>query len=241
MFDLLADATGRVLTMDELTSVIRPLLRGVWVTVQVFAGGAVLALLVTLIVGLMRSSKNVLLRWLATIYIEIFRGTSVLVQLFWFGYVLPQIGNVIDVNLKLPFMLVGIVVLGLAYGAYGAELLRGAIGGVAHGQTEAGIALNMTPFQRMRHIILPQAILNMLPPMNNLQIELLKNTALVFFIGLNDITQMTKLLREGGKDVLLLYSLALVLYFLIALCITGIFRGLEFAMGKGHRAGGLAA
>ncbi len=210
-------------------------------TVQVFAGGAAVALLLTLIAGLMRSSKNFVLRWIAVAYIEVFRGTSALVQLFWFGYVLPQVGSIVDVNLRLPFMLVGIVVLGLNYGAYGAELLRGAIGSIAHGQTEAGIALNLTPMQRMRHIILPQAILHMLPPMNNLQIELLKNTALVFFIGLNDITQMTKILREGGKDVLLLYSAALVLYFLLALLVTGLFRVLEYVLGKGQRAGGVAA
>jgi polar amino acid transport system permease protein len=173
-------------------------------------------------------------------YIETFRGTSVLVQLFWFGYVLPQIGDVLEINLRLPLTLVGIVVLGLAYGAYGAELLRGALRSIANGQTEAAIALNFTPAQRMLRIILPQAIVHMLPPMGNLQIELLKNTALVFFIGLDDITQQTKILRESGQNVMLLYFIALVLYFAMALLITAAFRGTERVMSRGMRAGGAA-
>jgi polar amino acid transport system permease protein len=227
--------------MSDFMVVLPYLMRGLGVTVMVFVGGAAGAIIMSLVAGLMRGSPWAPLRWLATAYIEIFRGTSVLVQLFWFGYVLPQIGDVLDVNLRLPLTLVGVVVLGLAYGAYGAELLRGAIRGIPEGQTEAAVALNFTRAQRMWHIILPQAIVHMLPPMGNLQIELLKNTALVFFIGLNDITQMTKILRESGQDVMLLYTIALVLYFALALLITAAFRATERVMSRGMRAGGAAA
>jgi len=226
--------------MSDLLTVLPYLMRGLGVTATVFAGGATGAIVLSLIAGLMRSAPWAPLRWLAGTYIEIFRGTSVLVQLFWFGYVLPQIGDVLDVNLRLPLVLVGVVVLSMAYGAYGAELLRGAIRGIPAGQFEAAVALNFTPVQRMRRIILPQAILHMLPPMGNLQIELLKNTALVFFIGLNDITQMTKILRESGQDVMLLYVMALALYFAMALVITGVFRSCERIMSRGMRAGGAA-
>lgn len=222
----------------DLANVMPSLLRGVGVTVVVFLGGAVVAMAITILMGLLRVSKVAILRGIAVCYIEVFRGTSVLVQLFWFAYVLPQVGDIIGVNMRLPLTLVGIVVLGLAYGAYGAELLRGAINAIPHGQTEATIALNLSPTQRMIHVILPQAIVRMLPPLGNLKIELLKNTALVFFIGLNDITQQTKILRENGYDVLMLYGLALVLYFGLALLITGGFRLTEHTMGRGMRAGG---
>ncbi len=226
--------------MSQLRVVLPHLLDGLGVTAMVFAGGAVAAIAMTLIAGLMRAARYAPLRWVAGLYIETFRGTSVLVQLFWFGYVLPQIGDVLEINMRLPLTLVGIVVLGLAYGAYGAELLRGAIRSIPGGQTEAAIALNFTPAQRMLRIILPQAIVHMLPPMGNLQIELLKNTALVFFIGLDDITQQTKILRESGQSVMLLYFIALVLYFAMALLITAAFRGTERVMSRGMRAGGAA-
>lgn len=113
---------------------------------------------------------------------EVFRGTSALVQLFWFYFVLPMFG------MKLPALLVGIVVLGANAGAYGAEVVRGAILAVPAGQREAAVALNLTRARTIWRIILPQAVPAMLPPTGNLLIELLKNTALVSLITITDLT-----------------------------------------------------
>ena len=97
-------------------------------------------------------------RSLATVYVEIFRGTSALVQLFWLFFVLPQFG------LTLPPFLVAVLALGLNVGAYGSEVVRGAILGVPRGQWEATTALNMTRGSALRRIILPQAFVVMIPP-----------------------------------------------------------------------------
>src|SRR5262249_24404645 len=121
------------------------------------------------------------IRWLAVVYIEIFRGTSALVQLFWLFFVLPHFG------LTMEPLTVAIVALGLNVGAYGAEGVRGAVAAVPRGQWEASIALNMSRAQALRLIIVPQAIVAMIPPWGKLFIELLKATAIVSLITISDL------------------------------------------------------
>src|SRR5690606_11115066 len=159
-----------------------PLLDGLWMTLRITAGAAVLAIPLALAAGLARLSTCRAISVVALVYIETFRGTSALVQLFWFYYVLPLFG------LKLPAVTVGIVVLAANAGAYGAEVVRGAILAVAPGQREAAVALNMSSAKILRRIVLPQAFPAMLPPAGNLLIELLKNTALVSLITITDLT-----------------------------------------------------
>lgn len=120
--------------------------------------GSALALVVAFVAGLGRISRHAAVRWLATAYIEFFRGTSIFVQLFWIYFVLPMTGA------ELTPMQAGVMALGLNVGAYGAEVVRGAILAVPRDQHEACVAVNLTRFQRMRHIILPQALPLMLRP-----------------------------------------------------------------------------
>jgi polar amino acid transport system permease protein len=217
--------------MMALFDLLPPLLSGLLVTVQVFCGATVVVLVLSLVAGLARLSRWRVVRWLAVAYIEIFRGTSALVQLFWLYYVLPVLG------VELSALMAGILALGLNYGAYGAELFRAAVMNIPRGQAEAGIALNMSRWQRMRHILLPQAMVRMLPPAGNLQIELLKNTALVYFISLHDLTFQGKLLQTATQRTVEIFGLILVLYFILALLIMLIVRGLERWLGRGLRAG----
>jgi polar amino acid transport system permease protein len=132
-------------------------LDGFVITIQQTGCAILVAIVIALAMGTMRLAHWRALRYVATGYIELFRGTSLLVQLFWIFYVLPLLG----VRLE-PFM-AGFLAVGMNLGAYGAEVVRGAILAVPRGQTEACIALNMTPFDRLRRIILPQAIVIMLP------------------------------------------------------------------------------
>jgi len=141
--------------------------------------------------------------------------------LFWFYFVLPLFG------IRLPAMAVGIAVLALNAGAYGAEVVRGAVHAVASGQREAALALNMTPAQTMRRIVLPQAIPAMLPPAGNLLIELLKNTALVSLITIADMTFRGQVLRSETLRSTEIFGLMLALYFAVALVITAGMRLLE--------------
>ncbi|MVW80418.1 ectoine/hydroxyectoine ABC transporter permease subunit EhuC [Bordetella sp. 02P26C-1] len=207
--------------MEGLTTLLSPLIDGLWMTLRITGGAALLAVPLALIAGLARLSRHRLIRWVALGYVEVFRGTSALVQLFWFYYVLPLFG------LKLPAVTVGIVVLAANAGAYGAEVVRGAILAVSAGQREAAVALNMTAGQTMRRIVLPQAFPAMLPPTGNLLIELLKNTALVSLITITDLTFRGQMLRAETLRTTEVFLLLLVLYFAVALVITAGIRLLE--------------
>lgn len=186
------------------------LLFGVVVTIEQTVLAAIVAIFIALSMGMMRMSSNVVVRGGAIAYIEFFRGTSLLVQLFWIFFVLPLFGITLDK------FVAGFTAVGMNYGAYGAELVRGAIQAVPKGQHEAGIALNMTPAKRMRRIILPQALIIMLPPWGNLLIELLKGTALVALIAVADLMFVSK--QINGLTFLSLQSFgtAMILYYILA-------------------------
>ena len=120
-------------------------------------------------------------RWLAVAYVEVFRGTSALVQLFWLFFVLPQFGVMLE-----P-LTVAVLALGLNVGAYGAEVVRGAILGVHRGQWEAATALNMTRADGAPAHHRAAGVRRMIPPWGNLFIELLKATSLVSLITISDL------------------------------------------------------
>ncbi len=160
---------------SHFTEFVPSLLKGFGVTIQVFFLGAIIAYTIAFIAGLGRTSQFSIIRALATIFVEIFRGTSLLVQMFFFVYALPMIIP----GAAMPSLFAGGLALGLNYGAYASEVVRGAINSIAQGQTEAAISLNMSRWQRMRLVILPQAVRLMLPGFGNNAIELLKGTSLV--------------------------------------------------------------
>ncbi len=199
------------------------MMRGVWITLQLTLLAAILALVVALITGIGRLSENRLIRGFTSVYIEIFRGTSVLVQMFWIFFVLP----LPPFNLTLSAFWAGVLALGLNIGAYGAEVVRGAVQAVPRGQVEASVALNMSPSLRMRRVILPQALVRMLPPFGNLLIELLKATSLVSLITLTDVTFQALSLRQSVGRSTQIFVLLLIIYFVIAYPLTLGVRWLE--------------
>lgn len=194
----------------SIFDLIPPLLRGALFTIQITVLSAILAFVLSFLFGLGRISKYFIVRTLSSIYIEFFRGTSLLVQLFWLYFALPLLG------VTLSPMLAGVLAIGMGFGAYGAEVVRGSIQHIPKEQTEAAIALNMTGFQRMRLVILPQAFLIMLPTFGNLLIELLKATSLVSLITLTDLTYEGVLLNTSTLKTTMIFSLVLVIYFIIA-------------------------
>jgi polar amino acid transport system permease protein len=207
------------------------LLEGAWVTIEITVAACVLAVTCGLLAGLAKMSSYRPVRWFAIGYIELFRGTSALVQLFWLYFVLPEFGITLD---AIP---AAILALGLNVGAYGAEVVRGAVQAVARGQYEAAIALNMTPFTRMRRIILPQAMVAMIPPWGNLFIELLKATAIVSLITVSDLTFKAYQLNQATLRTVEIFLLVLVMYLGIALVITYFMRSLERYTRKTFGAG----
>ena len=217
---------------NELVPHLPHLLGGLQVTLQVFAGSALLAAVSALVAGLARTSADRVVRWTAGGYVEAFRGTSALVQLFWAYFALPLLFGI-----HLDAMLVGILVLGLNAGAYGAEIVRGAVQAVPAGQREAAVALNLTAWQRLRHVVLPQAGLAMLPPVGNLSIELLKSTALVSMITVTDVTRAGLEIRDNTLRTTEILSLLLLTYLALALLLTGAVRALEARLARGRERG----
>lgn len=185
--------------------------------------------------GLARVSHDPILRVVGAVYVKVFRGLAALILLFWFYFVFRTI-------VDLGAVATGVLVLGLNVGAYGAEVVRAAIVNVPRGQTEAAIALNLTRAQRMRHVILPQAIVAMLPTFGNLAIEHLKATALVSLISIADLTRRALLWRaqhSSPAESVKVLVLALVVYGILSFLTTLGIRALERRMSRGMDVGGL--
>ncbi len=188
------------------------LVQGLEITLVLTVAGAILSLILSLLVGIARTSRFAVVRGLMTAYVEFFRGTSILVQLFWIYFVLPAP----PFNLSMSALQAGILALGLNIGAYGSEIVRGAIKAVPKEQVEATIALNMSPALRMRRVILPQAVRRMIPPFGNLMIELLKATSLVSLITLADVTFQGRLVIQSAGRMGEVFIMLMVIYFLLA-------------------------
>ncbi|MGC5399253.1 ectoine/hydroxyectoine ABC transporter permease subunit EhuC [Streptomyces sp. DT20] len=204
--------------MDDL-----PQLRsGLWVTLEATILGALLALVLSFVLGLMSISRLLLSRGVSRVVVEFFRGTSLYVQLFWFYYAMPQL-----TGYELTPLLCGVIAFGLNYGAYGAEVVRGAINSVPRAQYEATIALNMTPLHRMRKVILPQAWVQMIPSFTNLLIQLLKATPLLWLISAADLMTAVEKLRSRTGETLAAYVTLLVCYFVLAYALTLVMNLLE--------------
>jgi polar amino acid transport system permease protein len=187
---------------------------GLWVTVYVTVLSAAVALAVAFVLGLLAQMRQVVPRTFARVVIELFRGTSLLVQLFWLYYGLPLLGYQLD-----PLG-VALVAFGLNFGAYGAEVVRGAIKAVPRAQWEGAIALNLSPYERMRRVILPQAYPLMIPPFGNLLIQMIKSTPLVFLITLTDLTAVADQYRASEGHEGFIFGLLLVVYFVLAYACT---------------------
>lgn len=205
------------------------LLEGTLVTIRITCLAALLAAALAVFAALAKLSPWRVLRWIANIYIEVFRGTSLLVQLFWLFYVLP----LPPFNLSLTPFTVAVFGLGLHIGAYGAEVMRGAFASVPRSQIEAAIALNIPSMHRFLGIVLPQALVNAIPPATNLLIELLKGTSLVSLITLADLSFRANQLVEATFRSGEIFAIALLIYFMLAQLINLVMRLLERRLSRG--------
>jgi polar amino acid transport system permease protein len=205
---------------ETLTAAAPRLWEATLVTLQLSVGGAAVAFVVAVVLGLASLSPSMLLRGTSRVVVEFFRGTSLVVQLFWLFFVLPQLG------VDLPSMTTGILALGLNYGAYGSEVVRGSVNAVPKGQWETTVALSMSRVTTMRRVIWPQAWALMLPGFSNLTIMLIKGSALAGFIFLQDLTFVTEQLRRT-TDTFVAFGIGMVIYYLIALAASSALRWLE--------------
>jgi polar amino acid transport system permease protein len=167
------------------------ILPGVGLTLLVTVCAYAIAIVVGLIVGLMRLSTNPVLFHLARVYVEIMRGLPLLVVVLYAGFVIgPWVRDVTRDLYNPPMLARAIVGLGLGYGAYVSEVFRSGIQSIGKGQSEAARSLGMSSGQTMRHVILPQAIRIILPPLGNDLVALLKDSSLIAVLALEDILQL---------------------------------------------------
>jgi polar amino acid transport system permease protein len=195
---------------------------GLWVTVEATVLGALVALALSFALGFMANGGPVLVRGVSRVIVEFFRGTSLYVQLFWLYYAFPLL-----FGYELTPLFCGVLAFGMNYGAYGSEVVRGALHAVPKGQWEAAVALNMTPWQRMRRVVLPQAWVQMIPPFTNLLIQLLKCTPLLWLITASDLTTVVQQMRDRTGETTWAFLTLLVMYFVLAYALTLLMNALE--------------
>lgn len=197
--------------MEAIASYLPFLLGGIGVTLQITFMAIALAMPVAFILAFGRMSRWAVARWSAGFVIETFRGTSAVVQLFWAFYVLPFFG------INLSPMTAGILVLGLNEGSYFSEVVRASIKSIAVGQREAATALHLPRFYTFRRVILPQALPVMVPPFGNALVLMLKFSALVSLVTIQDLSFRASLIATSLGTSGEIYGIVLVIYFVMAL------------------------
>ena len=191
------------------------LIKGAGVTLEITALAVGFGLLVGLCLGLGQLSKSRILRWPCKIYVDVIRGTPLLVQIFIIYFALPNIiGHRID-----PFV-AAVTACSLNSGAYVAEIFRAGIQSISLDQMRAGLSLGMTTAQTMRYIILPQAIKRIIPPLGNEFIAMLKDSSLVSVIGFEELTRSGQLIIAETYATMEIWTVVAILYLVMTLTIT---------------------
>jgi polar amino acid transport system permease protein len=191
------------------------ILSGLGVTVAYTMGTILLGLLIGLVTGLLRLSRNPLITAPLVAYVEIFRCTPLLVQIVWFYYALPVV-----LGIEIPAHVAAVLVLSLYTGAFYAEIIRGGVNSIERGQWDAARAIGMRRRQVMRHVILPQAVKRMIPPFMNQSIIQLKNTSLVSTIAVADLLYQGTIITAATYRPLEVYTMVAVIYFLVLFPLT---------------------
>ena len=208
-----------------------PLMAGAATTIYLTLISFPLAFGVALGAALAGQAKLAPVRWVTTAFIEVFRGTSLIIQLFYFYFVLPFVGITLEATTA------AVLVLSLHYGAYGAEIVRAAVLTSPRGQYEAASTLGLTPRLTMRLVVLPQAFLVMIPPFGNVLIEMLKATSILSLITVSELAFAGNALFQTTGQTVQIYVFVLIIYFLIAysltLCVRRIERHLSVGRGLG--------
>lgn len=204
-------------------------LNGTLVTIGLTIGIIVLGLLLGLVAGLAQLSRFAVLRWVSWLYIELFRCTPLLVQLLWFYYALP-----ILVGIQIDAVTASVLTLSLYGGSFYAEVIRGGVVSIEPGQTEAGLALGMTPARVMRRIVLPQAVKRMIPPLMNQSIIQFKNTSLVSVVAVPDLLYQGQVAATDTFRPLEVYSIVALIYFVVLVPLTAVVKRAERKLQVSH-------
>jgi len=203
------------------------LIEGLGFTLLYTVGSIAFGLIIGLLVGLLRLSRNWLLTLPLIAYIEAFRCTPLLVQIIWFYYAFPVL-----VGIDMPAVVAGLLVLSLYTGAFYAEIFRGGVISIERGQWDAARAIGMRHVEVLRRVILPQAIKRMIPPFLNQSIIQLKNTSLVSTIAVSDLLYQGQLITSATYRPLETYTTVAMIYFAILFPLTLFAQGVEYRLQR---------
>jgi polar amino acid transport system permease protein len=215
---------GSILTLlNKIILWIPQLLEGAKITISLTLLAVSAGLVLSLFIALGEMSHNVILNKICNAYVFFFRGTPLLMQLYFIYYGLPQITPILTINNR---FIAAFIAFGLNSAAYCAEIIRAAIQSIDRGQFEASRALGMSYAQTMRLVIIPQSVRRLIPPVGNEFIMVLKDASLVSIIALSDITKVTRSISSSDASALV-YIPAMILYLIITAIFTFAFHRLE--------------
>ncbi|MFD4368381.1 amino acid ABC transporter substrate-binding protein/permease [Rhodococcus sp. NPDC058521] len=198
------------------------LLKGLWLTIVLTAVSIAIALVLGAIFGLLRVSSNIVLRGIGTTYVDVFRGTPLLVQAFFIYFGIPA-----AMGFQMSAFTAGVITLSLNAGAYMAEIVRGGILSVDKGQMEASRSLGISYLKSMRRVVMPQAIRTMIPSYINQFVITLKDTSILSVIGLAELTQTGRIIIARNFQSFNMWLIIGIMYFIIIMALTKLSNRLE--------------
>jgi len=215
-------ASGFEFKVSVIWESIPILLTGVKLTIIITLLGLLLGFALGATSGLMKISRNVLLRKIAGSYIESVRGTPIMVQVMFIYFGLP-----LALGMRIPPMIAGVVAIGINSGAYIAEIVRGAFQSIERGQMEAGRSIGLNHFQAMYYVIWPQAFKRMIPPLGNQFIISLKDTSLLVVVGVGELTRTGQEIIASNFRAFEIWLTVAVMYFIMTMSIAKVLNIIE--------------
>lgn len=192
-------------------------LGGLWLTIQIALLGLIGAVLLGIVIALLRISPLAPLRWIGVSYVEFFRNTPLLVQLFFLFFGLPFLGIRISQDTFVTIFWLSIIGMALYHGAYMGEVIRGGLLGVDRGQVEAARSLGLSYPQMLRFVQVPQAVRAVIPPLGNIGIALVKNTSLAATIGVAELLHTAEIVESRTFRAAEAFTAAAMLYLLLTI------------------------
>lgn len=208
----------------DVLTFLPPLLDGARMTIALTAASFGLAIAIGLVVCLLRMSSLRPLARAATLYIEVIRGTPLLLQLFYIYYALP------DVGIRLPAFEAGVAGLSLNFGAYLAELFRAGIQSIHRGQIEAAKSTGLGGLETLRHVVLPQAVRVIFPALGNYALVMVKDSSLVAVLSVRELMRAGELLASATFQTMKVFTLVGVIYLVVSYALSAAFRRYERAL-----------
>lgn len=230
-----ADIPRIFTSINVILQAVPTLLQGALVTLQLTMLSVVFGLIGGSLIGIIRLSHIAPLRWLARAYVDFFRGTPLLVQIFMIYFGLPAILQELGSTFTFDRLVAGVIALSLNSAAYIAEVVRAGIQSIEVGQGEAAQSLGLSPMQTMSYVIFPQAFRRMIPPLGNEFISLLKDTSLVSVIGFEELVRKGQLIVADNYRAFEIYAGVAVVYLCLTLLSSQAFSLLEAWMNPVKR------